>query len=114
MESLSGHFLAVRCYTIWSGLFSVMVSRSIHVVASALHFLVRLKSIPLCEWTTFFFFLVLFVLDAPMAYESSQARDRTCGTAVTQAAAGTMLDPEPTELQETSKNGPHLASPLIC
>lgn len=57
---------------------------------------------------------VLFALDAPMAYESPQARDRTCGTAVTQAAAGTMLDPEPTELQEISKNGPHLASPLIC
>ena len=46
------------------------------------------------EWVFFFSFLTL-----PVACGSSHARDRTCATAVTQAAAMTMPDPYLTEPQ---------------
>ena len=40
-----------------------------------------------------FEFECLDILGAPMACGSSRARDQTCGKAVTQATAVTMLDP---------------------
>ena len=48
---------------------------------------------------------LFFFLAAPMACGSSQARDRTRATAVTEAATVTTLDPEPTVAQWELRGG---------
>ena len=65
--------------------------------SATFQFIVDLRSFVL-------FFIYLFFWLHFMAYESSQARDRTCTTAATQAAAVTTPDLQPAEPKGSSPN----------
>lgn len=75
---------------VWWGYGATIVERSHRAASSGL---------------VYFSFFLFFFLAMPALYRSSQAREGTYATAVTQAAVVTMLDPEPRAPQGNSRAG---------